>query len=188
MISKSDQASNSIVRAPAGVQRGNLEGLEGLKQNLSAKEKDLLYGDTYDNCINPIVYSANFGWYVNGQKTALRKNSRGNLTSLSRINVMRTGLYIKREIAKIIPRFFHQPNDESTRNDFVAALSLIMNYLIQARAIETEVLIKCDSINNPPEVTNNNGLIAEIEFTPIKTVERIKVFTNLKERKTTITV
>lgn len=188
MISRSDQLTNSVVRAPAGVQRGTLDGLDGLKQNLSAKEKDLLYGDTYDNCINPIVYSANSGWFVNGQKTALRKNSRGNLTALSRINVMRTGLYIKREIAKIIPRFFHQPNDATTRSDFIVAISQIMNYLIQERAIEGNVSIKCDDINNPPAVTNNNGLIAEIEFTPIKTVERIKVFTNIKERTTTITV
>ena len=188
MISRNDSLTNSIVRAPAGVQRGTLDDIEGLKQNLSAKEKDLLYGDVYDNCINPIMYSTTYSWFVNGQKTALRKNSRGNLTSLSRINVMRTGLYIKREISKIIPRFFHQPNDDVTRKDFVTSISLIMDFLIQARAIETDVLIKCDDNNNPAEVTNNNGLIAEIEFTPIKTVERIKVFTNIKERKTTITV
>jgi hypothetical protein len=188
MIAKSDQTAGNSLRAPAGVQRGGLDDLEGLKQNLSAKERDLLYADVYDNCINPIVYSATAGWYVNGQKTALRKNSRGNLTSLSRINVMRTGLYIKREISRIVPSFFHQPNDATSRNNFIAQIKSIMNYLTVQRAIEDNFIIICDNSNNPPEIINNNGLIASIEFTPIKTIERIKVFANLKEKKSTVTI
>jgi hypothetical protein len=188
MISRSDSIAGNTVRAPAGVQRGTLEGLEGLKQNLSAAEKDLLYADVYDNCINPIVYSANAGWYVNGQKTALRKNSNGNLTALSRINVMRTGLYIKKEISRIVPQFFHQPNDSSSREEFIAFIKGVMNYLVSQRAIEDNFTIVCDNSNNPAEVVNNNGLIAQIEFTPIKTIERIKVFTNIKEKKASTTI
>jgi hypothetical protein len=45
-----------------------------------------------------------------------------------------------------------------------------------------------DQIINSDEIVNNNGMVAFIEYTPVKTLERIKCITNLKERKTTITI
>jgi len=188
MIAKSDYISGNKFSAPAGVQRGGLEDVEGLKQTLSAEERDRLYADAYDNCINPIMFTINNGFFVNGQKTTLRKNARGNLTSLSRINVMRVGLYIKKEVARIVPLFFHQPNDTRSQKDFEAILKGILNSLENLRAIEANYIVRCDATTNPPEVTNNNGLIAQIEFTPIKTIERIKLIANIKEKKSSVTI
>jgi len=188
MIAKSDYISGNKFSAPAGVQRGGLEDVEGLKQTLSAEERDRLYADAYDNCINPIMFTINNGFFVNGQKTALRKNTRGNLTSLSRINVMRVGLYIKKEVSRIVPLFFHQPNDTRSQKDFEAILKGILNALANLRAIEPNFVVRCDATTNPPEVTNNNGLIAQIEFTPIKTIERIKLIANIKEKKSSVTI
>ena len=189
MISGNDRSSLTKVSAPAGVIKGVLTGVEGLKQYLSAAERDRLYADAYDNCINPIMFTTNSSsYFVNGQKTALRKNARGNLTSLSRINVMRTGLYIKKEVSRIVPNFFHQPNDSRSRENFAALIGEILNYLVTVRAIEDNFIVICDETNNPPDITNNNGLIAAIEFTPIKTIERIKLYANIKERRATVTV
>ena len=189
MISGNDRSSLTKVSAPAGVIKGVLTGVEGLKQYLSAAERDRLYADAYDNCINPIMFTtSSSSYFVNGQKTTLRKNARGNLTALSRINVMRTGLYIKKEVARIVPTFFHQPNDSRSRENFAALISDILNYLVSIRAIEDNFIVICNETNNPPEITNNNGLIAAIEFTPIKTIERIKLYANIKERRATVTV
>jgi hypothetical protein len=188
MISKSDYVAGNKFSAPAGVQRGGLEDVEGLKQTLSAEERDRLYADAYDNCINPIMFTINNGFFVNGQKTTLRKNTRGNLTSLSRINVMRVGLFIKKEVSRIVPLFFHQPNDTRSQKDFEAILKSILSSLVNLRAIEDNYVVRCDSSTNPPEVTNNNGLIAQIEFTPIKTIERIKLIANIKEKKSSVTI
>jgi hypothetical protein len=188
MISKSDYVSGNKFSAPAGVQRGGLEEVEGLKQTLSAEERDRLYADAYDNCINPIMFTINNGFFVNGQKTTLRKNTKGNLTALSRINVMRVGLFIKKEVSRIVPLFFHQPNDTRSQKDFEAILKSILSSLVNLRAIEDNYVVRCDSSTNPPEVTNSNGLIAQIEFTPIKTIERIKLIANIKEKKSTVTI
>lgn len=188
MISRCDYISGNKFSAPAGITRGNLDGVEGLKQTLSAEERDRLYADVYDNCINPIVYTLNNGFFVNGQKTALRKNSRGNLTALSRINVMRVGLFIKKEVSRIVPFFFHEPNDSRSQKDFTAILNNILSGLVNRRAIEDNYIVICDATTNPPEVTNNNGLIAQIEFTPIKTIERIKLIANIKEKKSSVTI
>lgn len=188
MISKSDYIAGNKFSAPAGIQRGGLEDVEGLKQILSADERDRLYADAYDNCINPIMFTINNGFFVNGQKTTLRKNARGNLTSLSRINVMRVGLYIKKEVARVVPLFFHQPNDSRSQRDFEAILKSILSTLVNLRAIEDNYVARCDSTTNPPEVTNNNGLIAQVEFTPIKTIERIKLIANIKEKKSSVTI
>lgn len=188
MIAKSDYISGNKFSAPAGIQRGGLEDVEGLKQTLSAEERDRLYADAYDNCINPIMYTINNGFFVNGQKTALRKNSSGHLTSLSRINVMRVGLFIKKEVGRIVPLFFHQPNDTRSQKDFESILKSILSSLVNLRAIESNYVVRCDASTNPPEVTNNNGLIAQIEFTPIKTIERIKLIANIKEKKSSVTI
>jgi hypothetical protein len=188
MISKADYIAANKFSAPAGIQRGGLEDVEGLKQILSADERDRLYADVYDNCINPIMFTINNGFFVNGQKTTLRKNARGNLTALSRINVMRVGLFIKKEVARVVPLFFHQPNDSRSQKDFEAILKSLLSSLVNLRAIEDNYVAKCDSTTNPPEVTNNNGLIAQVEFTPIKTIERIKLIANIKEKKSSVTI
>jgi hypothetical protein len=134
------------------------------------------------------MFTINNGFFVNGQKTTLRKNARGNLTALSRINVMRVGLFIKKEVSRIVPLFFHQPNDTRSQKDFEAILKSILSTLVNLRAIEDNYIARCDISTNPPEVTNNNGLIAQIEFTPIKTIERIKLIANIKEKKSTVTI
>ena len=188
MISRCDYVAGNKFSAPAGITRGNLDGVEGLKQTLSAEERDRIYADVYDNCINPIMYTLSNGFFVNGQKTSLRKNARGNLTALSRINVMRVGLFIKKEVSRIVPFFFHEPNDSRSQKDFVAILTNILSGLVNRRAIEDNYTVICDESTNPPEVTNNNGLIAQIEFTPIKTIERIKLIANVKEKKSTVTI
>ena len=187
-ISRSDFISKTKYAAVAGETRGGITNIEGLRQVLTQANRDRLYGDVYDNCINPIMFNLTGGFFINGQKSSLRKNSNGKLTALSRLNVVRVGLFIKKSISNINRFFFHEPGDVKSQESFAALITQKMNELVEARAIQSDFIVICDATVNTDEVVNNNGLVAVIDFTPIKTIERIKVIANIKERNTTVTV
>jgi hypothetical protein len=188
MICRSDYLSGTKFAGAAGEQRGVLEDIDGVQLTLKASDRDRLYADAYDACINPVAFNIQSGFYVSGQKTTLRKNPNGKLTALSRVNVMRIGLYIKKEIERNAKFFYHEPNDPKAQSDFAALLKGIMNFLFERRAIEGNFIVKCDSTTNTDMVVNNNGLLATIEYTPNKLIERIKVIANIKEKRVTVSV
>jgi len=187
-IARGDSLAGNRFSAIAGEKRGGLANVEGLRQTLTAAQRDQLYADAFDACINPIMFNLSAGFFINGQKSALRKNQNGRLTSLSRMNVVKSGLYLKRQISIINRKFFHEPIDAKLQKDYADSIKLTMETLVAQRAIQSDYIIKCDQIINSDEIVNNNGMVAVIEYTPVKTLERIKVISNLKERKTTITV
>jgi hypothetical protein len=153
------------------------------------EDRDLLYADSLDACINPISFNTEVGYFLDGQKTTLRKNLNGKLTSLSRISVMRTGLFIKKVSYRISRQYFFAPIDPITWRDFSNRLSReIMQILVSSRMIEPNFIVKCDSVTNTDAVRNNNGMVAYIEFTPYKKLERIKVIANITETDTTLTL
>ena len=153
------------------------------------EDRDLLYADSLDACINPISFNTEVGYFLDGQKTTLRKNLNGKLTSLSRISVMRTGLFIKKVSYIISRQYFFAPIDPITWRDFSNRLSReIMQILVSSRMIEPNFIVKCDSVTNTDAVRNNNGMVAYIEFTPYKKLERIKVIANITETDTTLTL
>lgn len=187
-VSRSDLIYGASYSAFAGETRGLLNSIEGLQVTLSAKDRERLYADAYDACINPIGFNIESGFFIDGQKTTLRKNESGRLTALSRVSVMRTGLALKKEIQRIVKFYFYEPSDASSRTSFASAITKIMNGFVDKRAIEDNFVVICDESNNPPDVTNNNGLIASVEFTPVNLIERIKVFANIRNRTATVTV
>lgn len=154
---------------------------------LNQADRDLLYADSLDACINPISFNTEAGFFLDGQKTALRKNLNGKLTSLSRISVMRTGLFIKKNSYRISRQYFFAPIDPTTWQDFGNRLTRdIMQVLVNARMIEPNFIVKCDSVTNTAQVRNANGMVAYLEFTPYKKLERIKVIANITETDTTL--
>ena len=156
---------------------------------LNQGDRDILYADSLDACINPISFNTEAGFFLDGQKTTLRKNTNGKLTSLSRISVMRTGLFIKKISYRISRQYFFAPIDPTTWRDFSARLSReIMQVLVNARMIEPNFIVKCDEITNTAQVRNANGMVAYLEFTPYKKLERIKIIANINETDSTVTL
>jgi hypothetical protein len=159
----------------------------GLQFILNQADRDLLYADSFDACINPISFNTEAGFFLDGQKTTLRKNLNGKLTSLSRISVMRTGLFIKKISYRISRQYFFAPIDPTTWEDFSNRLTReIMQVLVTARMIEPNYIVKCDSVTNTAQVRNANGMVAYLEFTPYKKLERIKIIANITETDTTV--
>ena len=160
----------------------------GVQFILNQEDRDLLYADSLDMCINPIAFNTNAGFFVDGQKTTLRKNLNGRLTSLSRVSVMRTGLFIKKTSHRISRQYFFAPIDPTTWKDFANKLNReVMQPLLVNRMIEPNYILKCDSSTNTAQVRNNNGMVAYLEFTPYKKLERIKLIANITESETTVT-
>lgn len=161
----------------------------GTQYILNQEDRDLLYADSLDACINPISFNTEAGFFLDGQKTTLRKNLNGKLTSLSRISVMRSGLFIKKISYRISRQYFFAPIDPITWKDFSSRLTReIMQPLVSARMIEPNFIVKCDEVTNTPSVRNANGMVAYIEFTPYKKLERIKVIANITETDATLTL
>ena len=161
----------------------------GAQYILNQEERELLYADDYDACINPIAFNTQAGFFLDGQKTCLRKNLNGKLTALSRISVMRTGLFIKKISYRISRQYFFAPIDPVTWTDFANRLNRdIMQPLASSRMIEPNYIVRCDKTTNSDQVRNNNGMVAYIEFTPYKKLERIKVIANITETDTTLTL
>jgi hypothetical protein len=160
----------------------------GVQFILNQEDRDLLYADSLDMCINPIAFNTNAGFFIDGQKTTLRKNLNGRLTSLSRVSVMRTGLFIKKTSHRISRQYFFAPIDPTTWKDFATKLNReVMQPLLVNRMIEPNYILKCDSSTNTAQVRNNNGMVAYLEFTPYKKLERIKLIANITESETTVT-
>jgi hypothetical protein len=190
-ITQSHNIANGLkFTAPAGQQRAVIDGnIVGLSKDLSKTEKDLMYADTYNGRINPISFSLATGYFLDGNKTTQFANN-----SLRRINTMATVLYIKKRIQTITPRFFYEPSSPTTWAAFQAELAAIMKFLEEKNAIEPESdtlngwSVICDESNNTPEVTNRNGMVAQISYVGIKAIERIKISAEIREKKSSVSI
>lgn len=189
VIANADRIAGTKFSAPAGTTRGIMREVEGLTVALKSQDKTRLYADVYNGRINPISFSAAVGFYFDGNKTCQSDDN-----SLRRINTMRVGLFLKKQIQQIVDVYFYQPSDAKTWESFTKDVRAIMSVLEEQRAIEPESdpdngwRVICDASINTPEITNKNGMVAKIEYVGIKSIERIGVFTNIREKRVTIQV
>jgi len=155
--------------APAGLNRGGIEGAVGVAKRLNLANRDTLY----EGKVNPIAQFPGQGIVVWGQKTLQRRPS-----ALDRIGVRRLLIEIKKFIASSSRYLVFEQNVEVTRNRF---LNIANPYLssIQERSGLYAYKVIMDSSNNPPEVIDRNVLVGSIYLQPTKTAEFIKLDFNI---------
>lgn len=185
-IAASDNIRKSTFGAPAGEITAVISEVEGLTHFLEQKDKDELYADIYNSNINPISFNILSGFFLDGNKTQQRKIN-GNRSPLDRINIMRTGLWIKKELQKEVKNFFYEPTDPLAWNEFAKLIRAKMNLLVDKRAIQSDFVVICDSSLNTEVVVNQNGMIAKIDWRPINVIERIKMYSTILNQTVTIT-
>ena len=152
--------------APAGLSRGVLNNVLDVYNRPSLAERDLMYGN--GNAINPIVTFADTnGFVIFGQKTLQRRP-----TSLDRVNVRRMMFYIERQIKNSAKSLLFEPNDESTRNQFVSLAKRVLDSVKISRGL-TAYKVECDEKLNTADVIDRNELRAKIGVIPTKAVEFI---------------
>lgn len=149
--------------APAGLNRGGIEGAVGVAKRLTLENRD----DLYEGKVNPIAQFPGQGVVVWGQKTLQRRAS-----ALDRINVRRLLIEIKKFVASSSRYLVFEQNVEATRNRF---LNIVNPYLagIQERSGLYAYKVVMDSSNNTPDVIDRNILIGQVYLKPTKTAEEI---------------
>lgn len=146
--------------SPAGQKRGQYYGILDIVYNPTKAERDELYALG----VNPIVNLPGRGTTLYGDKT---KESRPS--AFNRINVRRLFLHLERAISIAARGVMFEFNDEFTRAEFVSIVEPFLREIKGRRGI-TDFVVQCDETNNPPNVVDNNQLIASIFVKPARSI------------------
>lgn len=164
MITASD-AANYQWSAPAGLNRGVINGLVDIGVNPQQKQRDLLYKVS----LNPLVYFPNDGFVVMGQKTLLKAPS-----AFDRLNVRRLFLFLEKSVLNTSQYFVFEPNTTFTRNRLVNTIAPVFELAKNTQGLY-DYLIVCNETNNTPDVIDDNTLVVDIYIKPVRTAEFILV-------------
>lgn len=151
--------------APAGVNRGRLLTPLDTEVDLSAGERDLMYG--LGNAVNPIVNFPQEGITIWGQRTLQRTAS-----ALDRVNVRMLLTYIKKNAQSLLRPFVFEPNDEITRSRVVNVSDPFLADIAARRGL-TAFKVLCDETNNTPERIDRNELHVAYFLKPTRAAEFI---------------
>ena len=151
--------------SPAGSKRGRILGVVRLSRSLAPSEQDILY----DNGVNPVVTFGGEGTLLYGDKTGDPAT-----TTLSRINVSRLFMYIKKALAPVARSILFEQNDAITRSRFKIAAEGFLDRIVGQRGI-TEYKVICDTSNNTPEVIEANYFVADVLIKPVTSVNYVRI-------------
>ena len=151
--------------APAGFNRGSLEGILNTKVRLTAEDRNILY----DERINPIANFPRGGFVIFGQKTLQQARS-----ALDRVNVRRMLLEVKRIVSDVANKLIFEQNTPSTRARFVSQVTPQLA-MIQAQQGIDQFKVVMDSSNNTSEDIEQNRLNGKVILVPTRAVEFIAI-------------
>ena len=155
--------------SPAGFRRGRILDVIRLVDNPTDAEMDTLY----EAKINPVVTFPGEGTVLFGDKTGAASSS-----TLSRINVSRLFIFLKKTIGAAARSILFEMNDITSRAQFVNAVTPVLDN-IQARRGLFDYKVICDTTNNTQSIIDSNQFVADIYIKPTKSVNFIKItFTN----------
>lgn len=162
--------------SPAGQRRGRILNVLRLKRNLAPTEQDLLY----DGGINPVVTFTGEGTVLFGDKTG-----EASTSTLSRINVSRLFMYIKKSLAPVARSILFEQNDSITRSRFKIAAEGFLDRIVGQRGI-TDYRVICDESNNTAEVIEANYFVADILIKPITSINYVRITLTNKDLSATL--
>ncbi|MBM3911056.1 MAG: hypothetical protein FJ356_05350 [Thaumarchaeota archaeon] len=155
--------------SPAGRVRGRILNVVRLLDNPTISQQDILF----DAGINPVVTFPGEGTLLFGDKTGASDTS-----TLSRINVSRLFIYLRKVINPIARSILFEINDATTRARFALAATTVLEQVRGQRGI-TDYRIICDETNNPPELVQARVFVADILVKPTIAINYVRItFTN----------
>ncbi len=162
------QAKSDVWFAPAGFNRGGLEGTIGVpvldvRTHLTSDERDKLY----ENNINPIAKFPNEGIVVFGQKTLQVTPS-----ALDRINVRRLMIFVKKEISRIANGILFDQNVQTTWDRFLSEVNPFLSD-IQIGGGLSAYKVVLDETTTTADLIDRNILYAKIFLQPARAIEFI---------------
>lgn len=162
--------------SPAGSKRGRILNVVRLNRTLAPTEQDVLY----DNGVNPVVTFGGEGTLLYGDKTGEVSTS-----SLSRINVSRLFMYVKKALAPVARSILFEQNDAITRSRFRIAAEGFLDRIVGQRGI-TEFKVICDTSNNTPEVVEANYFVADVLIKPVTSINYVRITLTNKDLSSTL--
>lgn len=159
-----DQIAN-IWDAPAGLNRGIIDGVNDLAFNPNGKAADQVYLKSF----NYVKKYPLDGFIAEGQKTTQVKPS-----AFDRVNVRRMFLRLERMAYQVSRYFVYEPNNIFTRRRLVDLLEPTFKSF-KAKGGLYDYRIICDKNNNTPSVIDRNELKVAILLKPVKTAEFILI-------------
>jgi hypothetical protein len=163
--------------SPAGQRRGRILNVLRLNRTVSGQEQDVLY----DAGINPVVTFTGDGTLLFGDKTGEPVTS-----TLSRINVSRLFMYVKRALAPVARSILFEQNDAITRSRFKVAAEGFLDRIVGQRGI-SEYKVICDTSNNTPDVVEANYFVADILIKPITSINYVTITLTNKDLSSNLT-
>jgi len=155
--------------SPAGFRRGQILDVVSLVHSPTDSQQDTLYGHK----VNPVVTFPGEGTVLFGDKTGADATS-----TLSRINVSRLFIHLKKVIGSAARGKLFEMNDAATRASFVNAVTPILRNIQAARGIY-DFRVVCDESNNSSALIDANQFNADIFIKPSKSINFIRItFTN----------
>jgi len=113
--------------------------------------------------------------------------SKTGVKVFTRINVVRTFLYLKNVIGESARRYLFEINDSSTRQSFISTITPILRSVQAGRGI-SEFKVVCDQSNNTQAVIDANEFVVDIFIKPTKSINFIRLrFTNKDNNEALIT-
>lgn len=155
--------------APAGLNRGGLNGAVAVVTKLNQSDRDNLY----ESKVNPIAQFPGQGIVAFGQKTLQDKPS-----ALDRINVRRLLLTVRKFISSATRYLVFEQNTAETRQRFV---NIVQPYLegIQQRQGLYAFKVQMDETLNTPDMIDRGILKGAVFLQPTRTAEFIVVDFNI---------
>ena len=155
--------------SPAGFKRGQILGVVRLEDNPTDAEMDTMY----DAKLNPVVTFPGEGTVLFGDKTLASPSS-----TLSRINVSRLFIHLKKTIGAAARDKLFELNDDDTRSSFVNAVVPFLRSIESRRGLYGFRVV-CDETNNTSSIIDSNQFVADIFIKPTKSINFIRIrFTN----------
>lgn len=155
--------------SPAGKTRGRILNVVRLSENPTISQQDTLY----DGGINPVVTFPGEGTILFGDKTA-----ESDTSTLSRINVARLFIYLRKVINPIARSILFEINDAETRQKFTSVVEGVLDDIRGQRGI-TDFRVICDETNNPPSLVQARVFVADVLVKPTIAINYIRLtFTN----------
>ena len=167
-LARTDKVSDPWM-SPAGFRRGSILNIIRLEHSPTPAEQDRLF----DGRVNPVVTFPGEGFVLWGDKTTATSTS-----TLSRINVSRLFIYLKKTIGAAARGKLFEMNDSQTRNSFVNAVEPVLSRIKNRRGIY-DFRVVCDETNNTSDVVDANEFVADVYIKPAKSINYIQLtFTN----------
>lgn len=151
--------------SPAGYAHGRILNAVKLAWNPDQADRDELY----KYAINPVITQPGRGTVLFGDKTFTTKTG-----SFSRINVRRLFIALETSIGTLAEDLLFEQNDDATRAGFVNAVEPYLRGVQGQRGV-TDFRIVCDATNNPDDIVNANGFVADIYVRPTSSINFIQL-------------